>query len=392
MRASLMLSAVVAVIVGFGGSVAIVLAAAEAVAATPLQAGSWVAALCVSMAVTTGVLSIVHRLPIVTAWSTPGAALIATTSGVTIEQAVGAFLLCAVLLLATAGIRPLERLIARIPAAIASAVLAGVLFPFVIAVFESLASAPALAGGMALCFVLVRLVSAAWAVIAALASGVVLSFVAGQVGAIDSLTVSEFAWVEPSFDPAVLIGLALPLYLVTMASQNLPGFAVLRADGYPVPGRSILGVTGLASLTTAFAGAHTSSLAAITASICTGPDAHPDPAKRWLGGPVYALCYALLALAAASIVGLFASFPKELILVTAGLALSGPLTNALRTSLAAQEDHFPAVITFALTASGVGFFGIGSAFWGLAAGLVLTALLRLRGGAYGTGVLKRGSA
>ena len=163
-----------------------------------------------------------------------------------------------------------------------------------------------------------------------------------------------------------------------MASQNLPGFAVLRADGYQVPSRPILGVTGLASFATAFAGAHTTSLAAISASICTGPDAHPDPDKRWLGGPVYALCYALLALGAASIVGLFASFPPELLLVTAGLALAGPLTNALRGSLANESDHFPAVITFVLTASGVAFFGIGSAFWGLCAGLLLTALAYLR--------------
>ncbi len=378
MAPSLILSAIVAVIVGFGGSVAVVLAAAEGVGATPLQTGSWVAALCISMAVTTGVLSVSQRLPIVTAWSTPGAALIATSSGVSLEQAVGAFLLCALLILATAAIRPLSALIEKIPGSIAAAVLAGVLFPFVVSVFDSLVSAPLLAGGMALCFIGIRLFSAAWAVIGALALGVALSFFTGQVAPLAPLRVSEFVWVTPVFDPAVLIGLGLPLYLVTMASQNLPGFAVLRADGYPVPSRPILGVTGLASFATAFAGAHTTSLAAITASICTGRDAHPDPAKRWLGGPVYALGYALLAIGAASIVGLFASFPPELVLVTAGLALAGPLTNALRGSLAAESDHFPAVITFVLTASGVAFFGIGSAFWGLCAGLLLTALAHLR--------------
>jgi len=166
----------------------------------------------------------------------------------------------------------------------------------------------------------------------------------------------------------------LPLYLVTMASQNLPGFAVLKAAGYPVPSRSILAVTGLSSLATAGVGAHTSNLAAITASICTGPDAHPDKDKRWLCGPFYAGGYAVLAIFGASLVALFASFPQALIAKIAGIALTGPLVNALGASFRGNGDRFAAVVTFAVTASGMSAFGIGSAFWGLVAGLIVFGL------------------
>ena len=376
MRASVVISAVVAVLVGFGGSVAIILAAAKAVGANPEQTSSWIAALCVSTMATTAILSLRHRIPILAAWSTPGAALIGASSGISMEQAVGAFFLTAVLILVTAAFRPIASLIERIPTAIASAMLAGVLLGFVLAVFEHLPGSPALVLPLIVAFFVLRLYSPAWAVLAVLFLGVGLAYLLGLTHPVGDLPLSRFVWVRPDFDPATLLGLGVPLYLVTMASQNLPGFAVLKAAGYSVPSRSILAVTGLASLLTAGVGAHTSNLAAITASICTGPDAHPDKDKRWLCGPFYAGGYAVLAIFGASLVALFASFPEALIATVAGIALTGPLVNALGASLKDNGDRFAAVVTFAVTASGMSVFDIGSAFWGLLAGLVVYGLDR----------------
>lgn len=377
MRASVVISALVAVLVGFGSSVAIVLAAAAAVGADAAQTSSWIAALCVAMAVTTAILSVRHRMPIVTAWSTPGAALIAATTGISIEAAVGAFFFAAALILLTAAFRPLNALIARIPPSIASAMLAGVLLSFVLAIFDHLHAAPHLVIPLLLLFAVLRVFSPIWAVLAVLIAGIALAYALGLTEPVGALHLSRFVWITPTFDPAVLIGLGLPLYLVTMASQNLPGFAVLTAAGYQPPSRSILTVTGLASLLSAGAGAHTSNLAAITASICTGADAHPDPDKRWLCGPFYAAGYAVLAVFGASLVVLFASFPKALIATIAGIALIGPLAAALSRSMEDEKQRFVAITTFAITASGLSAFGIGSAFWGLAAGLLVYGLDQL---------------
>ncbi len=374
MRVSVVTSAIVAVLVGFGGSVAVILEATKAVGASSEQTASWVAALCLSMMVTTAYLSLRHRLPIVTAWSTPGAALIATTTGITIEAAIGAFILAACLILMTAAIRPLNALVERIPSAIASSMLAGVLFGFVVAIFEALLNLPYLVAPLILAFVLLRLYSPAWAVLLVLGLGVVLVYALDLSEPVADLTISNFVWITPEFDLAVMIGLGIPLYIVTMASQNLPGFAVLRAAGYAVPTRSILTITGLASLLSAGFGAHTSNLAAIVASICTGPEAHPDKTKRWLGGPIYAGGYAILALFGGALVIILESFPAELIAAMAGIALTGPLVNAIGTGLADEKNRFAAVTTFVVTASGISAFGISAAFWGLLGGLVIYTL------------------
>lgn len=379
MRLSIVSSAVVAALVGFGSTIALIIAAALAVGATPAQTSSWVAALCLSMAATSGFLSVRHRLPIITAWSTPGAALIAATSGLTIEAAVGAFLLAGGLIVVTALFRPVGALIERIPASVAAAMLAGVIIRFVVAVFDSAQVAPLLVLPLVALFLVVRLVSSAMAVLAVLVAGLGVAFGAGLAQPIGPL--SPFATpilVMPSFEPAALVGLGLPLFLVTMASQNLPGFAVLRASGYErVPTRSILGVTGLASVLTAPFGAHTSNLAAISAAICTGPDTHPDPSKRWMTGPFYALSYLIFAVFGGALIALITALPPELIKTVAGLGLMGAFAGALGTAMADEGKRFPAVLTLAVTASGLSLFGIGSAFWGLVAGLVAVGLDRL---------------
>ncbi|MEL7543244.1 MAG: benzoate/H(+) symporter BenE family transporter, partial [Pseudomonadota bacterium] len=234
-------------------------------------------------------------------------------------------------------------------------------------------------------FIVLRQVSPFGAVLIVLGSGMALAHLLGLAQALPAPTLTSFTIIAPTFDPQALIGLAVPLYLVTMASQNLPGLAVLRSDGYEPPVSAALGVTGLASLASAPFGGHTSNLAAITASICTGPDAHPDPDKRWLCGPFYAAGYAGLALVGGWVVALFASYPDALIITVAGLALTGPLVASLSAALAREPDRFAAITTFVVAASGVNAWGIGAAFWGLTAGMLVHAgehgFRRLRGAA-----------
>ena len=279
------------------------------------------------------------------------------------------------LIVLAAAVKPFGRLIERIPTSIAAAMLAGVLIRFVMAVFESAQGAPGLVLPLVAVFLVVRLFNPALAVLAVLFVGLGLAFGHGLAAPVSSdLTLSTLTFIPPLFEPAALIGLGVPLFLVTMASQNLPGFAVLRASGYVPPTRPILAVTGAASVISAFFGAHTSNLAAISAAICTGPDTHPDPAKRWLVGPFYALCYLIFAAFSANLIALIAALPPELIRTVAGLALIGAFTGALATALADEAKRFPAVLTLAVTASGLSLFGIGSAFWGLATGLLVMGL------------------
>jgi benzoate membrane transport protein len=388
-RLALITAPFVAVLVGFGGSLAVVLAAIRALGASDAQSVSWITGLCLAMGVSATVLSLWHRMPIVTAWSTPGAALIAATATagaatVTLPQGVGAFILAALLILATATIAPLGRLIEKIPAGIASAMLAGVLIKFVTPVFDSAATAPWFVLPVLGLFLVVRLFNAALAVIAVLVAGTALAAAMGTLAPIvTKAPFGSLTLVSPVFDVPVLLGLGIPLYLVTMASQNLPGAAVLRAAGYTVPMASALSVTGLISLATAPFGAHTSNLAAITAALCTGPDVHPDPAKRWPAGVVYGLLYLVLAAFAGLFVAIFQAMPPALTKTVAGLALLGPLMGALSAAMGHERTRFAAILTFAVTASSFALGGIGSAFWGLVAGLTVWAgeagFSRLRG-------------
>ncbi|HST93374.1 MAG TPA: benzoate/H(+) symporter BenE family transporter [Microvirga sp.] len=381
MRLSIVTSAVVAALVGFGSTIAIIIAAAQAVGADPAQTSSWVASLCLATAAISGILSVRYRIPVVAAWSTPGAALIAASSGISIHAAVGSFILAGALIVLTAFIKPFGRLIERIPTPIAAAMLAGILIRFVLAVFESAQAAPGLVLPLVGLFLVVRLYNAAFAVLAVLFVGLGLAFAGGLAQPlVAGLSLSSLTFIRPAWEPTALIGLGIPLFLVTMASQNLPGFAVLRASGYTPPSRPILAVSGLASIITAFFGAHTSNLAAISAAICTGPDTHPDPAKRWMVGPFYTLCYLVIAAFSATLIGVIAALPPELIRTVAGLALMGAFAGALSSALSDTSKIFPAVLTLAVTASGLTLFGVGSAFWGLVAGLLALGLDALADG------------
>lgn len=384
-------AALVATVAGVGGTLPIVLAAAQAVGATPEQASSWVSGLGIATAVSALVLSLRYRMPVITAWSTPGAALIASTTGTGFRAAIGAFVLAAVLILLTAALRPLARLIERIPASIAAAMLGGILLRLVVAMIEQVPSAPLLVLPLIVLFLVARHIVPTMASLIVLAAGAALALGLGLVKPIPPLGISALVFETPAWDAATLIGLGVPLYLVTMASQNLPGFAVLRASGYHPPTQPVLAVTGAVSLGTAFLGAHTSNLAAISAALCTGPDAHPDPARRWIAGVFYALWWGLIALFGASLVGLFGALPPALLMTVAGTALLASMANALGGALGPEKDRLAAAGTLAVTASGVTFLGVGSAFWGLVFGLLMLALesarsnLRAAGRGRGTG-------
>ena len=370
-------AALIATVAGFGGTLPVVLAAADAVGATPAQASSWVSGLSIAMALSALWLSVRYRMPIITAWSTPGAALIASTSGVPgIAAAVGAFVLAAILILLTAAIRPLGRLIEKIPPSIAAAMLAGILLRLVIAMVEHVPSEPLLVLPLIALFLVARILVPTLASLIVLIAGALLAVGLGLVKPMPALGLSRPELIVPAWDAATLIGLGVPLYLVTMASQNLPGFAVLRASGYQPPTQAVLAVTGAASLGTAFMGAHTSNLAAISAALCTGPEAHPDPAERWKAGVFYALWWGLIALFGASLVGLFGALPPALLATVAGTALLGSMAGAMGAALSADQDRFAAAGTLAVTASGVTLMGVGSAFWGLAFGLIVFGIDR----------------
>ncbi|MDF1608736.1 benzoate/H(+) symporter BenE family transporter [Hoeflea sp. YIM 152468] len=372
---SMISAALVAALVGYGSTIALVLAAAAAVGADAGQTASWVAAICFSKAIGSALLSSWKKVPMVLAWSTPGAALIAASTGVDIHQAAGAFIFAGGLITLTAAIRPLNRAVNAIPTGVASGMLAGVLLPFTMAVALHAASAPVLVLPLIAVFLLVRLVNPLMAVLAALVAGLVIAFSYGgapppSIGVEWTL----LTFIAPHFDPATLLGLGLPLYLVTMASQNLPGFAVLRANGYEPPVTEALSVTGVLSSFFALFGAHTINMAAITAAICLGDDVHPDRSQRWKVGVVYALVWTTLGLSGPVIVPAILAMPPEIIAVVAGLALIPPLIGALVSAFEAQATRFAAAATFAVTASGVAAFGIGAAFWGLLAGLLVHVL------------------
>jgi benzoate membrane transport protein len=374
MRASLFSAALVAALVGFGSTIALVLAAAAAVGATPEQTASWVLAISLAKALGSAGLSLWARMPMVLAWSTPGAALVAATQGISIHEAVGAFVVAGLLIAAMGLIRPLGRLVAMIPDAVAAGMLAGVLLPFVLRLAPAAHDAPVLVLPMVLAFALVRLANPAWAVLAALALGLALSFLTGAAHAPEVAALPALTSIAPRFDPTVIMGLAIPLALVTMASQNLPGFATLRAAGYEPPVGAALTATGLLSAGAGLFGAHPISMAAITAAICLGDDVHPDRTQRWKVGLAYAGVWVLLGLLSPLVIAAIAALPPALVAGIVGIALLGPLTGALTGAMTPPATRIPAVATLAVTASGVAAFGIGAAFWGLLAGLAFHLL------------------
>jgi benzoate membrane transport protein len=362
----------VAVLVGFTSSVAIVFSAATALGATPEQISSWMWALGLGMGLCSALPSLVLKKPVMVAWSTPGAAVLATAAvagGFTLAQATGAFIVCALLMIAAGATGAFERVMDRIPMPIASALLAGVLARFGMDAFLAAKSALPLVLVMLAAYLLGRRWWPRYAVPGVLAAGTAFAAAQGQLhlgGVTLALTTPVF--VMPEFTLAAAVSLALPLFVVTMASQNLPGVAAIRAAGYQMPISRIITTTGVATLLLAPFGAFALNLSAITAAICMGREAHEDPDKRYTAAVSCGLIYVVIGLFGAAVTGVLTAFPRELVVAVAGLALLGSIGGGLAVAVKDEQHREAALITFLVTLSGVSLFGIGSAFWGVLAG------------------------
>jgi benzoate membrane transport protein len=368
----------VTVLVGFASSAAIVFQAAQSLGASPAQIGSWIWALGLGMGFTCIALSLRYRKPVVTAWSTPGAAmLIASGSGLPLTDAIGAFLLSAVLIAAVGFSGIFEKMIGRIPVSLASGMLAGVLLRFGMGAFAAMQTQFGLVLAMFCTYLLSRRLLPRYAVILTLLAG--LAFAAGfGLIAVDalSLQVAQPVFTAPTFSLAASVGIALPLFLVTMASQNVPGVAVIRASGYEIPISPVVGWIGVVNLLLAPFGAFALNLAAITAAICMGHEAHEDASRRYVAAIAAGIFYVVIGLLGATVAALFAALPGELIIAIAGIALLGTIGASLAAALREESGREPALVTFLMTASGLSLMGVGSAFWGLAAGVVTLLVLQ----------------
>jgi benzoate membrane transport protein len=369
----------IAVLVGFSSSVAIVFQAAQGLGATPAQITSWMWALGVGTGLTSIGLSLWYRQPVLTAWSTPGAALLVATHGVSLPVATGAFLISAVLITIAGASGLFERLMSRVPVAIAAALLAGVLTRFGLDAALSAHGDAFLVGLMAFVFVAGRRFWPRFAVPGVLVAGIVVAAAGGRI----SLAEVQWGWarpvfVMPQFTLSAAIGLGLPMFIVTMASQNLPGVGAQRAAGVTAPVSPVFATTGIATLLLAPFGSFGLNLAAITAAICMGPEAHPDPKRRYMAPVAAGVFYLLIGLGGGAVVGLMAAFPHALVVAVAGLALLGTIAGALASALAVEKHRDAAAITFLVTLSGVTLGGIGAPFWGVLAGAVALGVQHFR--------------
>ena len=370
-----------AAFVGFASSFAVVLQGLMAVGATRAEAASGLMALAIAMGASGALLSLWRRQPISIAWSTPGAALLATSGAPEggFPAAVGAFLVCGALIVIAGLWKPLGRAVERIPPALANAMLAGVLLGLCLAPVRAMASVPLLAAPTILVWALVFYGKRLFAVPAAVLVVVGLIALEGVPPGMGSLWPAPVL-VRPVFTAAAALGLGVPLFLVTMASQNIPGMAVLHLNGYRPPASPLFVTTGLFSLLAAPFGGHAVNLAAITAALCAGPDAHPVPAKRYWAAVVAGLTYIVFGLLAGAATAFIAASPPILIEAVAGLALLGAFGSALLGAVSAVEGREAALITFLVTASGLGFLGVSGAFWGLLAGAIMLGLGRVQPG------------
>ncbi|CAH6689837.1 benzoate/H(+) symporter BenE family transporter [Klebsiella grimontii] len=372
-----LLAGFVAVLVGYASSAAIIWQAAAAAGADASQIAGWMTALGLGMGVSTLALTLWRKVPILTAWSTPGAALLVTgLQGVTLSQAVGVFIFANALIVLCGVTGIFARLMKIIPHSLAAAMLAGILLRFGMQAFASLQGNLLLCGSMFAVWLLCKVWLPRFAVVAALLAGGAVAGFSGEV------TTSQIAfsfiapsWIAPEFTPALLLSVGVPFFLVTMASQNAPGFATLQASGYRVPVSPLIVATGGLALLLSPFGVYSICIAAITAAICQSPEAHPDPQKRWLAAAAAGVFYLLAGIFGGSITSLMSALPMAWIQMLAGLALLGTISGSLFQALNQESERDAAVVTFLVTASGVTLGGVGSAFWGLALGGVSYVLL-----------------
>jgi benzoate membrane transport protein len=366
----------VVVLVGFASSAAIVFQAATAAGATPEQISSWIGALGLGMGITCIGLSLRYKIPVVTAWATPGAALLITgLQGVTMHEAIGVFMFSGALVTLCGVTGIFEKSMKRIPLSIAAAMLAGILVRFGMDVFTAMQQEFALVALMFVAYLLGRRFLPRYAIIVVLVIGSVFAWSQGLlVFGLDDVAVTKPVLMTPTFSWTTLLSAGIPLFIVSMASQNVPGVAVLRSAGYTPPVSSLMTWTGLTTIVLAPFGCFSVCLAAITAAICASKESHENPDKRYVSSVFAGIFYLIAGVFGATVVALIAAFPKTLIMAIAGLALFGTIANGLLVAMTDERQREPALITFLVTASGMTLFGIGAAFWGIVAG-TLTMLV-----------------
>ncbi|AUX93478.1 benzoate/H(+) symporter BenE family transporter [Mixta gaviniae] len=377
---TLIIAGLVATLVGYASSAAIVFQAAAAAGATAQQIGGWLTALGLAMGISSFGLSIWYRQPILTAWSTPGAAMLATSlHGITLPQTIGIFLFTNALIVLCGVSGLFARLMKVVPQAITAAMLAGILLRFGLGAFAGLQVDLALCGAMCAAWLLARVLLPRYAIIVTLLTGLLLALARGDLHIAQPLM--TLRWPEavmPEFSLSALLGVGLPYFLVTMASQNAPGIATLQAHGYQPPVSSLISWTGLIALLLSPFGGFSVCIAAITAAICMGDEVHPDKQRRWVASAIAGVFYLLAGLSGGAVALLLTALPPTLIHTLAGLALLGTLTGSIQRALEQENSRDAAMITFLITASGITPGGIGAAFWGLFAGAVAWRLLSLR--------------
>ncbi|MGF6566604.1 benzoate/H(+) symporter BenE family transporter [Kosakonia cowanii] len=364
------LAGFVAVLVGYASSAAIIWQAASAAGATPEQIAGWMTALGVAMGVSTLALSVWYRMPVLTAWSTPGAALLATSlQGVSLNEAVGIFIFANGLIVLCGVTGLFARLMKIIPPTLAAAMLAGILLRFGLQAFSHLQGDIVLGGSMLLAWLIAKAIAPRYAIVATLLIGALVAWLSGDVMP-QAISLAPVApqFTAPVFHWASLVSIGLPLFLVTMASQNAPGFATMQAAGFRPSVSPLMIFIGVLALLLSPFGVFSVSIAAITAAICQSPDAHPDASKRWLAAAAAGVFYLLAGVFGGSITGLLAALPASWLQMLAGLALLGTISGSLHQALNAPHERDAAIVTFLVTASGITLLGLGSAFWGLVIG------------------------
>ncbi|AJY52359.1 benzoate/H(+) symporter BenE family transporter [Halomonas sp. KO116] len=370
----------VAVLVSYSGPLAIFFQAAQSAEISNAMMTSWVWAISIGAAVSGILLSLWLKVPVVTAWSAPGTALLVTLfPGLSLNEAIGAYLTAAVIIFLIGVTGSFDRIIRMIPPGIASAMMAGILFQFGVGVFVSLESVPALAIGMIIAYLVFKRLTPRYSLVLLLVAGVTLAvFLEGASLEGVSVQFADPQFIRPEWTWNATLSLAIPLVLVSLTGQFLPGMAILRTSGYSTPAKPIVIVASLTSFFTAFFGGITTVIAAITAAICTSKEAHEDPDKRYVAGVANGGFYLIGGIFAGTIVALFTSLPGEFVAILAGLALLGAITSNI-SAFAAEKSHLEAsVITFIATASGISFLGLGSAFWGVVVGALAYNLLHRR--------------
>lgn len=367
----------VAVLVGYTSTAALIFQAARAAGASADQIGGWLTMLGLGMGITSLGLSLWYRMPVLAAWSTPGAALLATSlQGLTLPQATGVFVFSnlLILLLGISGL--FARLMKSIPQAICAAMLAGILLQFGLRAFHGLQNDALLVGVMCMTWLLARRLLPRYTIVVTLLAGLMCAVLQGHLTpGQQPLHVAVPQWITPEFSLSSLVGVALPYVIVTMAAQNAPGIATLQAAGYRPATSVLIGVTALVALLFSPFGGFTVCIAAITAAICMGSDVHSDPAKRYWGAAMAGVFYLLAGLSGGAVSWLLSALPLSLIQTIAGLALVGTITSSLQRSLADDRQRDAAMITFLITASGLTLWGIGAAFWGMLSGILSWLIL-----------------